>query len=94
MKVTNQTSDQPQVKICLYKPEDKVDWIPVGAGVFVVQQNATVPWTPPSGEEIPAYYLKSFHPAFFDQNLANAQVGLNDSVAVRGGNGSYTIVPL
>ncbi|MEO7547644.1 MAG: hypothetical protein ABIT82_04425 [Ramlibacter sp.] len=94
MKVTNQTSDQAQVKICLYRPDDKLDWITVGAGVFAVRQNDTVPWTPPSGEEIPAYYLKAFHPAPIDQNLANANVGLNDSVAVRGGNGSYTIVPL
>ena len=94
MKVTNQTSDQDQVKICLYSPEDKVDWIPVGAGVFVVQRNDTVPWHPPGNEGLPAYYLKAFHPAFFDQNLANASVGVNDSVAVRGGNGSYTVVPV
>jgi hypothetical protein len=91
MKVSNQTSDQDQVKICLYKPSDSVDWIPVGAGVFVVTKGDTVTWTPPSGEGLDQYWLKAFHPAFFDRDLANKQVGVNDSLAVRGGDGSYSV---
>jgi hypothetical protein len=91
MKVTNQTSDQQQIKICLYNPKDSVDWIPVGAGVFTVLINQTVPWTPPSGEGLDAYHVKVFKPAFFDVGLCAGDVAVNDDLVVRGGNGNYGI---
>jgi hypothetical protein len=91
MKVTNETSDQKQVKICLYKTGDKVQWVPVGAGVFVVKKGDSVTWTPPAGEELDAYHLKAFHPSFIDGFLCDATVGLNESVAIRGGGGKYSV---
>ena len=91
MKVSNQTSDQEQVKICLYKPTDGVDWIPVGAGVFIVNKGDSVTWTPPSGEGLDQYFMKAFHPSFIDGNLSKKQVGQNDSLAVRGADGTYSI---
>jgi hypothetical protein len=91
MKVTNQTSDQEQIKICLYRPNDAVVWIPVGAGVFTVARGSTTPWEPPTGEEIPKYWLKAFHPAFFDTCLAKGEVDLNANVVVRGGGGDYRL---
>lgn len=94
MKVTNQTSDMEQIKVCLYRTEDKVNWIPVGAGVFVVKRNDTVTWTPPNGEELPEYHMKVFKAQLIDAFLAERTVGLNESVAVRGGGGHYVIDPV
>lgn len=91
MNVTNQTSDQDQVKICLYRVSDNADWIPVGAGVFIVTKGQTVPWTAPAGEGLDKYWMKAFHPSFIDGHLASAQVAFNDNVAVRGGGGKYSI---
>jgi len=92
MWIDNQTSDQSQIKICLYKTNDSFDWIPVGAGVFTVQQGETQHWEAPAGEGLSAYHIIAFHPAFFDRRLCD----LNDAptggrFAVRGGNGSYTL---
>jgi hypothetical protein len=91
MNVTNKTDDQAQVKICLYRPEDKVDWIPVGAGVFVVTMNQTVPWTAPSGERLPQYHVKAFHPQLIDAELCNGVFGVDDEIVIKGGGGTYTI---
>ncbi|WP_282175943.1 hypothetical protein [Vibrio nereis] len=91
MRVINETSDQDQVKICLYRLDDNVDWIPVGAGVFIVKKGETVPWTAPSGEGLDGYHMKAFHPAFIDQCLAALDVNFNEDLAIRGGNGSYSI---
>jgi hypothetical protein len=91
MKVANQTSDMDQIKICLYKVGDKLDWIPVGAGVFVVKRNDAVTWTPPNGEELPEYHMKVFKAQLIDALLAERNVGLNESVAVRGGGNHYII---
>ncbi|MGJ8673045.1 hypothetical protein [Rubritalea sp.] len=91
MKVTNETSDQDQIKVCLYNVEDKLDWIPVGAGVFIVPKGKTVPWTAPKGEGLDHYHMKVFHPSLIDGYLAEAVVAFDESVAVRGGNGKYSI---
>ena len=91
MKVTNETSDQDQVKICLYKAGDKKAVIPVGAGVFTVNKGQTVPWTAPSGEGLDKYHMKAFHPLFIDGFLAEAEVIFNENVAVRGREGNYSI---
>ena len=91
MNVTNETSDQEQVKIWLYKPGDKVDWVPVGAGVFIVTKGQTVPWTAPSGEGLDKYHMKAFHPSLIDGFLADAEVAFDENVAIRGGDGKYSI---
>ena len=94
MKVSNQTSDQDQVKICLYKPNDNLAWNPVGAGIFVVNKGDTVTWTAPGGEGLDRYWLKAFHPSFIDGELVKQDVGVNDSLAVRGGGGDYSLATL
>lgn len=91
MKVANQTTDQDQIKVCLYNEADGVDWAPVGGGVFVVKKGDTVTWTAPSGEERPMYHMKVFHPSFIDGYLCAADRGPDGNVAVRGGNGNYSI---
>ena len=90
MKVKNDT-DLDQIKVCLYKEGDHVDWVPVGTGVFIVKQGDTFIWTPPHGEELPQYHMKVFRPELIDRFLAERTVRLNESVAVRGGSGSYRI---
>ena len=91
MKVVNETSDQDQIKVCLYKEADGLDWSPVGAGIFVVKKGDTVTWTPPSGEAIALYHMKVFHPSLIDGYLCSADRDVNGNVAVRGGNGDYSI---
>ena len=90
LKVANETSDMEEVKICLYRSNDPLQWIPVGAGVFVVTKPHPVYWKPPAREELSSYHLKVFRPGFIDGFLCDANVQLGESVAGRGGGGAYT----
>ena len=91
LRVANETADLDEVKICLYSPGDGVDWVPVGAGVFVVTKDHPVYWKPPEREVLDGYHLKAFKPGLIDGFLAAADVKLGDSVAVRGARGGYTV---
>ena len=92
MWIENQTSDKPQVKVCLYKVDDKVDWIPVGAGVFVVPEGEDFHWEAPGGEGLSEYHIKAFHPQFFDQELCDLQnAPTAGHFVVRGGGGKYSL---
>lgn len=95
MHIENQTSDQDSIKICLYKVEDAVMIIPVGAGVFTVARGVTHEWNAPGSEGLPEYHIKVFHASFIDGLLCD----LNHAPAsghfiVRGGGGSYSISPV
>jgi hypothetical protein len=90
MHVTNQTSDQHPVKVCLYKTDDGVCWIPVGAGVFTVQANENHEWDPVPGEGLDAYHMKVFHPQFLDAFLCGLNPApVDGNFAVQGGGGTY-----
>ena len=91
MYVTNKTDDQAQVKICLYKTDDALDWIPVGAGVFVVTMNETSHWTAPGAERLPEYKVIAFHPSVIDQKICEGNFSMDDNLTVTGGNGQYKI---
>jgi hypothetical protein len=94
MHIINETSDQDPIKICLYKPGDKVDWVPVGAGVFVVAKGENHRWDPVPGEGLDTYHVKVFHPSFIDRYLCDRNdVPVAQTLVVRGGNNSYSIDP-
>jgi len=92
MNITNQTSDQNPIKVCLYKPGDGVAWVPVGAGVFTVPANESHHWEPVPGEGLDQYHVKVFKPGFIDGFLCEENnVPVAQGLLVKGGNGSYTI---
>jgi len=59
-----------RLKICLYAPGDKLQWVPLGGlagpGVATLVPQEHVYLSPPGGQEL---FLKVFRPAFFDQPL-------------------------
>lgn len=92
MHIKNLTSDMDDINICLYKPGDKVDWVPVGAGVFMVGRNDNHDWTPPSGEGLNAYHVKVFKSSLIDGLLCEQNnVPVAASIEVLGGKGTYQI---
>lgn len=92
MKVSNQTTGDPtEIKVCLYNTKDKLDFVPVGGGVFVVKQGETVPWTAPGSEALPEYTMKAFKAGLIDGELAKANVAYEAHVVIRGANGKYSI---
>ena len=92
MWIENETSDETSIKICLYKTDDPVCWVPVGAGVFVVNQGENHHWEAPGNEGLPQYHIKVFHAAFFDRFLCDINnAPVEGSFVVRGGGGNYTI---
>ena len=92
LRVANETTDRDEVKICMYKAGDGVQWVPVGAGVFVVTRDNPVYWKPPENEVLDGYHLKAFKPGLIDGFLAALDVKLGDSVAIRGARGGYEAV--
>lgn len=93
MKVTNKTSDQDQIKICLYLVGDPSQWIPVGTGVFMLSKGQTYDWYPPKNEEKPEYHLKAFKPGLIDGLLCEKNyIGVNATVEIVGGNGKYDVL--
>jgi hypothetical protein len=93
MWIENQTADQDQVKICLYKVDDSVDWIPVGAGVFTVAMGENHHWEAPAGEGLDAYHIIAFHPQFFDKRLCDVNhAPTGGHFVVRGGGGTYALM--
>lgn len=92
MHITNETSDQNPIKICLYKPGDGVDWVPVGAGVFTVARGENKRWEPVPGEGLDKYHVKVFKPGIIDGLLCHKNdVPVEANCIVRGGNGKYSI---
>lgn len=94
MKITNKTSDQSQIKICLYLVTDGVQWIPVGAGVFTLAIEQSYDWHPPKIEEQKSYHLKVFKPGLIDTigGLCDKNyVDINATVEILGGNGVYSV---
>lgn len=92
MHIENQTSDQDDIKVCLYNTDDGAQWIPVGGGVFTVRKGVNHEWNAPGAEGKSAYHIKVFHASLIDGFLCGlnpAPVG--GSYVVRGGGGSYTI---
>lgn len=92
MKVTNNTSDVQDLKICLYKTNEIFDVIPVGGGVFIVPKEQSVIWTPNPVEVLPDYAVRGFKPAIFDRLLFKEDnVRVEEELVVTGSDGNYLV---
>jgi hypothetical protein len=92
MHIRNETNDQHPVKVCLYNVSDKLQAIPVGAGVFTVQAGENHQWDAVPGEGQHAYHIKVFHPQLLDSKLCDLNNAVvDDSFVVRGAAGSYSV---